>query len=180
MRVRSKVATAMAAVGLLLSGGWANASLAGADPVGMQKLEVGGIDVDAYCQQNYGVSQPFWVQVLSSASVSGYAYLDGRGPGEAYRWRCLMVSITNGWSDAGVAAYQAAMESWDPETSPEPLPQDFQGMTIDSQDLPFDMNQACRQQHDDQSWAELGNPDDMTSWKCYTWVLADPMYSNIA
>jgi hypothetical protein len=145
-----------------------------------QNMEVGGIDLNQYCQTTYGTHASWWVQIFANDQITVFPYLDGgKGPNAAYDWKCMLVSASYGMSDAGTESYEAAMAAWDPSDGPEPDLSDYAGINIDSYDgLPVDMNQACRQQHGTGAFAILGNASDVRSWKCYVQVLTD--FANMA
>jgi hypothetical protein len=143
-----------------------------------QNTRVGGIDLSQYCQTNYGTSQSILFQIFSTVQIDAFPYVDGgRGPNAAYNWKCMMVTTVNGISEDGMSAYDAAMAAWDPADGPAPSLSSFAGESIDSQSgFSIDMNQACRQQYGIGAYAMLGNPSDITSWKCYMKTLTDFAY----
>lgn len=145
-----------------------------------QNIEVGGIDLNQYCQTTYGTNAPWWVQIFANDQITIFPYLDGgTGPNAAYDWKCMLVSASYGLSDAGMQAYEAAMAAWDPSNGPAPNLSDYAGINIDSYaGLPIDMNQACLQQYGTGAFAILGDPSDVRSWKCYVQVLTD--FANMA
>lgn len=145
-----------------------------------QNMEVGGIDLNQYCQTTYGANAPWWVQVLANDQITIFPYLDGgKGPNAAYDWKCMLVSASYGLGDEGMQSYEAAMAAWNPSNGPEPNLSEYAGINIDSYNgLPVDMNQACRQQYGTGAFAILGNPSNVRSWKCYVQVLTD--FANMA
>jgi hypothetical protein len=143
-----------------------------------QNLELGGINLGEYCQTNYDVNEPWWIQILSSAQVDTFPYINaGSGLAAAYNWRCLVVTTANGLSDEGMQSYESAMAAWNPAAGPAPNLADFAGMSIDSQgSFAINMHQACQQQYGEGAFAILSNPNDIASWKCYVQILTDYGY----
>jgi hypothetical protein len=134
---------------------------------GFEPMRVGGIDVERYCHDNYGVDENWFTELFGKVQVTTHAFVDGRGPNEAYHWKCLMFTSATGLSDYSWAAYEAAESAWSPDDGPGPRLGDFVTTEYGEQDFPLDMNSACVQQYGAGSWAQLTNADDMTSWKCY-------------
>jgi hypothetical protein len=136
----------------------------GASDPGWQSVAIGGIDVQRYCADNFKPKTD-WLTTLAGVHASSTAFVDGRGAGEAYRWKCSLVLITPMSGDDDL--YEASMNAWSPDSGPPPNPNDSAASDVEDYTFDMNMNQACQQQYGQGTWAQVTNPDDMTSWKCF-------------